>query len=574
MRKEEKMIKNISKTRWIIAIAFIVTLILMTNFVFAEGETGEDAAAHYGFLSLLTPFCAIVLSFITKQVVLSLATAIFVGAIILDGGNVFTAFLRTCDTYIVGTVTDTWNATLLVFILAVGGLIALMSKMGGMQAMAIAMSSKAKSAKNSLILTWVMGLIIFFEDYANSLVVGPTMRPATDRERVSREKLSYVIDSTAGPVTDLAPISSWTAYEIGMIAIAFTSVGYEGNVYSTFMQTIPYRFYNILAIFMVLILVTMQRDYGPMYKAEKRARLTGKLYEDTAKPMMSKELDAMNVKEGAPLRMRNAIVPILVFTIVTIVGLWYTGGGLEEPFNFRGLQNALGNADDASSILYAVIITSILLIIMSMIQGIMGLKECIDVWLNGCKELLLTDTILVLAWGSGTIMENLGTGNYISHLVGGAIPAILIPVILFLVSCVVAFSTGTSYGTSAIMIPIAFPLAWGATGGEMDSLCIVTIAAVTSGAIFGDHCSPISDTTIMSAMGSAADLMDHARTQIPYAATVAGVAAVVGFIPAAAGISPIISIPLGIVVLIAIVRFVGKSTKIEDLEKEAELEKS
>ena len=202
----------------------------------------------------------------------------------------------------------------------------------------------------------------------------------------------------------------------------------------------------------------------------------------------------------------------------------------------------------------------------------MSLKECIDVWLGGCKELLLTDTILVLAWASGTVMDNLGTGNYISHVVGDAIPGILIPVVLFLVSCLVAFATGTSYGTTAIMIPIAFPLAWGVTGGEMGELCVVTIAACTCGSIFGDHCSPISDTTIMSSMGSAADLMDHARTQIPYAIVAAVVAGAIGFIPAAAGVSPIIIIPVGIAVIAVFVRLVGKSTKLEDLQREAAAE--
>ncbi len=558
--------KSFSARSMTIACIFLMAVVLATACAFADTE---EEAITYGILSLVTPFFAIVLSFITKQVVLSLATAVFAGAIILEGGDVFTGFLRTCDTYFVGTVTDSWNATLLVFILAVGGLISIMSKMGGMQAMAIAMSKKAKNAKNSLLITWIMGLIIFFEDYANSLIVGPTMRPATDREKVSREKLSYVIDSTAGPVTDMAPISSWTAYEIGMIALAMSAVGYDGNAYGLFIQTIPYRFYNILAVFMVLVIILMQRDYGPMYKAEKRARLTGKLYEDNAKLMMSKELDAMNVKEGAPLRMYNAIVPILVFTFVTIFGLWYTGGGAEMPFNFEGIRDALGDSDSASSILYAVIFTSILSIIMAVAQKIMTLKECIDVWLDGCKELLITDTILVLAWSSGTVMGDLGTGSYLAQIVGNSIPAMLIPVILFIVSCVVAFSTGTSYGTSAIMIPIAFPLAWEAAGGEMSSLCIATIAAVTSGSIFGDHCSPISDTTIMSSMGSAADLMDHARTQIPYAVTVAIVASICGYIPAAMGVSPIILIPVGVIALAVIVRLVGKSTKLEDLEKEA-----
>lgn len=559
-------LKDVSTRRWILAGIFIIFILLITQFAFAE--EGETETKYYGVLSLLTPFIAIVLSFITKQVVLSLATAVFVGATIINSGNLFTGFLRMCDTYFVGTVADSWNASLMLFILAVGGMIAVMSRMGGMQAMAVAMAKKAQGSKNVLVMTWVLGIIIFFEDIANSLIVGPTMRPVSDEAKISREKLSYVIDSTAGPVTDMAPISSWVAHEIGMIALAFTSIGMEAaNVYGIFLQTIPYRFYNIFAIAMVIIVVLMQRDYGPMYKAEKRTRLTGKLYADGAKPMMSKELDAMNVAEGAPLRIRNAAIPILVFILVTIAALWYTGGGMDAGFTLEGIAMAFGNTDAASSILYSVIFTSVLCIVMAVAQKIMTLKEAIDVWLSGCRELLFTVTILLLAWSTGGVMSDLGTGAYISGLVGGSIPGILLPMILFGISCLMAFSTGTSYGTSGIMIPIAFPIAVGIAGGEVGDLAIVTIAAVTCGAIFGDHCSPISDTTIMSSMGSASDLMDHVKTQIPYAITVAVVAAI-GFILAAAGVSPLIIVPLGIVILIGIVRLVGKSTKLEDLQKE------
>ena len=563
--------KTVSNRRLILAFMVVAVTLCLTQFAF--GEDGADAANHFGVLSLVTPFIAIVLSFVTKQVVLSLTAAIFVGATIVNGGNPGLGFLRMCDTYLVGTVADSWNASLMLFILAVGGMIAVMSRMGGMQALALAMAKKAKGSRNVLIMTWLLGLIIFFEDIANSLIVGPTMRPVADEERISREKLSYVIDSTAGPVTDMAPISSWVAHEIGMISLAFTTIGLEAtNVYGIFMQTIPYRFYNIFAIAMVIILILMQRDYGPMYKAEKRARLTGKLYSDTAKPMMSKELDAMNVAEGATLKVSNAVIPILVFIILTVLALWYTGDGMHEDFSVQGLATAFGNTDAASSILYSVILTSGVCIVMAVAQKIMTLKEAVDVWLNGCKELLFTVTILLLAWSTGGIMGDLGTGVYISGIVSGSIPAIILPMVMFAVACVMAFSTGTSYGTSAIMIPIAFPLAYGISGGVIDSLAIVTIAAVTCGAIFGDHCSPISDTTIMSSMGSAADLMDRVKTQTPYALTVAGVAAV-GFIMAAAGLSPIIILPLGIVALVVIVRLVGKSVKLEDLKAEAEKEK-
>ena len=551
-------ISQVSGKRWALAGIFVLAMLILTQVAFADGE---EEAVNYGFLTLVTPIIAIVLSFITKQVIVSLAIAVFAGATILNSGNVIQGFLRSCDTYIVGTVTDSWNATLLIFILCVGGMIALMGRMGGLQAMALAMSKRSKTAKNTLIITWILGIIIFFEDMANSLIVGPTMRPIADEQRVSREKLSYVVDSTAGPVTDMAFVSSWIAYEVGMMSLAFETVGAtEANPYSVFVQTIPFRFYNILAVVMVGL------------KAEKRARLTGKLSEDGSHPMMSKELDAMNVKEGTPLRSINAILPICVFIVVTLVAMYYTGGGFDMPFGFSSIQTAFGDSDSAASILYAVVFASVLCIIMAVCQKIMTLREAVDTWLGGCKELLLTVTILVLAWSSGSVMSDLGTGVFIAELVGDSVPGAIIPLVLFAVSCVVAFSTGTSYGTTAIMIPIAFPMAWGVAGGEMNYLTVATIAAVTCGAIFGDHCSPISDTTIMSSMGAGADLMDHAKTQIPYAVTVAVVAGVVGFLPAAMGVSPWISLIVGAVILGVIVRFVGKSTKLEDLQKEAAAE--
>lgn len=548
------------KNKLRIITVILLAVLLFATPVFAEGEE----QVNYGLLSLIPPIIIIALAFITKNVVLSLFIGVLLGATMINQGNVFFGFLRTCDTYILGEATDSWNAALVIFIFGTGGLISLMMKMGGTQAIAESLSKKAKNSKSCLLITWFLGLIIFFEDIANNLIIGPTMRPITDKMNISREKLSYVIDSTAAPVTDMALISSWVAYEISMIKNSFDAMGVNVNAYDLFVKSIPYRFYNIFALIMVLILILLQRDYGPMYEAEKRARTTGKVLADGATPMMSEELEKIAPKKGVVLKKYNAIIPILVLVFTIIGGLWYNGGGINEPFTMEGIRNSFGNADASVVILWSVLITSIVTGIMAVAQKIMTVGEAINLWINGAKELFITNVILILAWSAGSLMSDMGTANYIVSFVGSSIPEFLLPAILFLIACFVAFSTGTCFGTTGIMMPIAIPLVMSYTKMEVNYLTIAVIGAVTSGAIFGDHCSPISDTTIMASMGAGSDHIDHVKTQLPYALTTAGVATLVGYILAALKVNPIISYIIGIAVLVAIVKFIGKP--VEELE--------
>lgn len=548
----------------LITVLILCVLLLTAAPVFADG--GEEAV-NFGILSLFPPLIAIILAFVSKQVILSLLVGIFVGATMLNGGNIFFGFLRTLDEFIVGSVADSWHAGILIFTLTIGGMIGVVSKMGGTQAIAEALAKKAKSARSAQLVTALMGVLVFFDDYANTLIVGPTMRPLTDKMKISREKLSYIVDSTAAPVAGMAFISTWIGYELGLINDAFDSLGIKASAYEIFIKSIPYRFYGLFALVMVFLVSYMLRDFGPMYKAEKRARLTGKVLADSATPMASFDTDSKPLKEDLKLKISNALIPILALVIIGFVGLWYSGGGTEQPFTLLGIRTAFGDADASVALIWASVVASAVAIIMAISQKILTLGEAFESWVDGAKSLVITAIILTLAWSLGTVTEGVGAANYLVSIVTGTLPSALLPTLVFLIACVVAFATGTSWGTMAIMIPLAIPLANAFTQGSVGGLLLSTLGACLTGSVFGDHCSPISDTTIMSSMASSADHIDHIKTQIPYAVATAAVAILFGYIPAGLGINPIFSIILGVAALWAILKFYGKSTTIEDLKK-------
>ncbi|WP_069649354.1 Na+/H+ antiporter NhaC family protein [Caloranaerobacter ferrireducens] len=557
------------RNRNILSIVIIVLLFVIVAFVSPKTPDGETP--QFGWLSLLPPLLAIVLAFITKQVLLSLFLGIFIGSVMLNGGNIFYGFLRTLDDFVVKSVADTWNAAILIFTLSIGGMIGVVGKMGGTKAIAEALAKKAKTVRSAQIVTWLMGIIVFFDDYANTLIVGPTMRPLTDKLKISREKLAYIVDSTAAPVTGMALISTWIGYEIGLIKDAYESLGIQANIYEVFFKTIPYRFYSIFALLLVFIIALKLKDFGPMYKAEKRARLTGKVLADDAKPMASDEITKMELKEGIKLRASNAIVPILTLIIVAFFGLWYNGYTYSEGVNWYDIRTCFGNADASVVLVWASIVASIVAIVMATSQKILSLGEALESWINGSKSLLITCIILVLAWSLGSVTSSVGTADFLVNAVSDKLPAGILPIIVFLISCVVAFATGTSWGTMAIVIPLALPLAnsYVVAGTGASNLLIATLGAVLTGSIFGDHCSPISDTTIMSSMASASDHIDHVKTQIPYSLTAAGIAIIGYIIVGVFKLNPIVSLVVGVALLVGIVHFFGKSTAEEDLLLEA-----
>jgi len=555
----------------------VLALLFLPLVLFADAKTN---AQTYGVLTLIPPLVAIALAFLTKNVIFSLFMGIFSGTFLINitGNNIFAALYKAFIDLVskmIGSMADSWNAGIILQVLTIGGLIAVITKMGGLRAIAEKLAKRAKTQRSAQIYTWIMGFFIFFDDYANSLIIGPIMRPVTDKLKISREKLAFIIDATAAPVAGIALISTWIGYEISLIKDAFTMIGQaDVNAYAIFVETVPYRFYNILMLAFVFFSAYFLREFGPMHKAASRAIATGQVYHPNAKIMMNQESSALEPKEGIHHSMWNAILPIITLIVVAFFGFYFNGyHALDEaaqkvvdlhPYAFASLRDCFGSADASVVLFEAALFASIVAIGIGMKQKMFNLSEALETWVLGVKALVITAVILILAWSISAVIKELGTSSYLVSLLSDGTPQILLPAIIFIFGSIVSFATGTSYGTMGILMPLAIPIAnavglhTGLEGGELHNYIILNISAVLTGAIFGDHCSPISDTSILSSMGSSCDHMDHINTQLFYALFVAFVTVVFGYIPAAMGFSMYLVLPLALVVIALTIRFYGK----------------
>ncbi|WP_234031422.1 Na+/H+ antiporter NhaC family protein [Lentibacillus cibarius] len=503
---------------------------------------------EFGILSLLPPVIAIVLALITRNVLPALFAGVWLGATMINGWNPFLGLYKTFSDFIIPSAGDPWNATVLIYCGLFGILIAFLQKTGGAHAIATAISNKVKTPRAAQGSTMLFGLIIFFEDYFNALTVGSVMRSVTDKMRVSREKLAYIVDSTSAPMCLLGPVSTWVVFVMGLIGAQYTEMGISESEYMTYIFSIPFNFYSILAIILVGVIVFLKWDFGPMAQAEYRARTTGKVFRDDSAPPSDDQMDDIEMPEGYTPKIRNMVVPIVVL-VAMIPPLFLWTGGYPE----KGLVTAFGEADGATSITIAAFTAGIVAMLMGMQQKLYSFKESMDIIVSGFRSMMLVYIILILAWSIGSVTTKLGTAEYIVHFTEQTTSPILIPVLLFAIGAVVAFTTGTSYGTFAIMIPIAMPLA-----ASMDISMYLAIAAVFSGGIFGDHCSPISDTTILSSAGSGSDHIDHVNTQIPYAIT-AGVSGIISFLTVGITGSPVVALIVGAAVLLMLAFILNKT---------------
>ena len=567
----------------LIAAVSVIFLFVLSLWI-TSTPADADNSVRFGILTLLPPLIAIALAFITKETVLSLFIGVFVGEFMLSVNDLniissaINAFLN-LGSQVIACMADPWNAGIILQCLLIGGIIQLVTKMGGAKALADAFAKRADTPRKAQLFTWILGLCVFFDDYANSLIVGPIMRPVMDKLKVSREKLAFVVDATAAPVAGIAIISTWIGLEISLIAAGFKSIGVTNVTgFGIFLQTIPYRFYNIFILIFIVISALTLYEFGPMKKAEKAARAR-KENEEIVVPE-APGFDEVKPVEGVKLSVWNAIIPIGTLIVGALIAFYWSGytailGGEDQalitlmktaPLSFNGIFQALSQSDASVALFQAALLASIVAIVMAVCEHILTIEDAISEWIGGMKTIVITGVILLLAWSLGGVIGEVGTADYLVGVLSSTIPAWIVPALIFILGALISFATGTAYGTMSILMPLAIPLAWAVSTGDM-SFTIVCTSGVLTGAIFGDHCSPISDTTILSSMGTSCNHIDHVQTQIYYAIFVAIVAVVFGYIPAGFGIPWYVCGVAGIIVMFVGLRILGEKVDFEEVEE-------
>jgi Na+/H+ antiporter NhaC len=523
-----------------------------------------------GWFSVLPPLVAIGLALLFKDVLLSLFAGLYFGALLLFGWNPVTAFARSIDGFVAPALADADNASILIFSTLLGGMVGVISKSGGTQGIVDRLADYATNARRGQIATWLLGILIFFDDYANTLIVGSTMRPITDRLRISREKLAYIVDSTAAPIASVVPISTWIGFEIGLIATSFEQLGLPYNAYTTFIASILYRFYPILALVLGFTIAFTCRDFGPMLRAERRTSQTGRVVGEKDVPLADFDEGALAPPKAAPRRALNALLPVSTVIVVTVVGLLTTGAAVVDrgdySTTFKWLREVFSNSDSYRALLWASLGGVLVAMLLALLQRILTVREATAAMVRGFKAMLLALIVLLLAWSLGDICDQLHTADYLVELSSGVLLPQWLPVLVFLLSAGTSFATGSSWGAMGILMPLVIPISHGLSvaagypvGSEGFYLFLVgTISSVLAGSVWGDHCSPISDTTILSSMASGCDHIAHVRTQMPYALAVGFVAMLVGDIPTAYGVSPWLSLLIGSLIIVGLVRWFGK----------------
>jgi Na+/H+ antiporter NhaC len=520
---------------------------------------GADSAVN-SWWSLLPPVVAIALVLAFHDVLIALLMAVWVGATMFAVGGPLAGFLRLIDTYVRDALVDGDHMSIIVFSMLLGGMVAVISKNGGTVGVVRALEPLATTPRRTQVVTWMMGVLIFFDDYSNTLIVGNTMRPVTDRHRISREKLAFLVDSTAAPVACVALVSTWIGYEVSLIGDALTKSGSNLNPFSVFLASLPYSFYPVFALAATFVIAVSGRDWGPMLLAERRAR-EGELLAAGAQPLADFESSDLAPEEGVACRWWNAVVPIVLVIATTLFGLYHTGrqGLVEAGETSASLSRIIGASDPFTVLLWASFVGLTAAVVLAVAQNILTVRASLEATVAGFKSMFMAFVVLTLAWSLGQVCTDLETAAFLKSAVGPNMPPSLLPAAIFLVAAAVSFATGTSWGTMAILTPLAVPLAL-VSATDDPGILAASVAAILGGAVFGDHCSPISDTTILSSMASGCDHVDHVRTQLPYALLAAAVAVLVGYLAyAATGVPAWILLVVGIAVVAVWIRVVGRT---------------
>ena len=535
-----------------------------------------------GALSLLPPLAAIFMAFLLRKVAISLLAGIVAGAFLVEDWALWPSLERTVGDYLVGTAIDTFNVYVYTFTLALIGMVNVCIAMGGMAGVIERISRVATGVRSTQVATALMGIAVFFDDYANTVVIGGAARPLTDARRISREKLAYIVDSTAAPIAGIAIISTWIGIEVQYFQETLPRLGEMAGVvdsgYAFFFEVLPFRFYCFFAIALVLMIAASGLDFGPMLQAERRARRSGQ--GTGPRPRSGKRLpvaSGVRPKAGVPPRWLNGVLPIAIVILATLVGsamvgaghlaargidiTWYSPADLARAF--------ISVEDDSVQVLFwAAVLGSLVAIALAIGQSLLNLREAVTAWFHGVLSMLPAIAILILAMAIRSVTDDLLVADYLTAVLGD-VPAQVFPLVTFALAGAVAFATGTSWGTMAILVPVAVPVAASLAAGQetAELLLFLVGAAVLDGAIFGDHCSLISDTTVMSSIASGCDHVDHVRTQLPYSLLAMVAAGLAGYSMVAwlGTTGWWLSYPTGLALLWLWVRWRGRSADAEEV---------
>ena len=530
------------KTKMMAYISMAMLFVLMSPMTVFAAEEAQQPAMYATFWALIPPVVAIALALITKEVYSSLFVGVLVGGLFYSGFHFEETVLHIFNDGLISVLCDSYNMGILIFLIILGGMVCLMNKAGGSAAFGRWASTHIKSRVGAQLATIILGVLIFIDDYFNCLTVGSVMRPITDKHNISRAKLSYLIDATAAPVCIIAPISSWAAAVSGFVE------GEDGL--SIFVRAIPYNFYALLTIFMMVAMVVMKVEFGTMRTHEQNA-LKGDIFTTAGRPY-AEDAEAGNAK-GTVI---DLLIPIVCLVISCVIGMIYTGGF----FSGEGFITAFSNCDASVGLALGSFFAMLITIALYLIRRVLSFRECMECIPEGFKAMVPAILILTLAWTLKAMTDSLGAATFVADAMQSAAGGLMnfLPAIIFLVACFLAFATGTSWGTFGILIPIVVAV----FAGKNETLMIISISACMAGAVCGDHCSPISDTTIMASAGAQCDHVNHVSTQLPYAIVAAAVSFVT-YIIAGFTQSAWISLPAGIILMLIVLFFMKKKYSME-----------
>ena len=523
--------------------------------------------------SALPTALAVVLAIMLRQVVVALFAALWFGTWLIFRLDPVDSLLRIVDNYALKAVADDGRASILVFTLLLGGMIGVISRTRGARVMAMQMQRRLHTRRRSQVATWFMGLIVFVDDYANALLVGTSMRPLFDRMKMSRAKLAFIVDATAAPVSSVALVSSWVGVELGYIEDQYRALGLAQDAYSVFLRSLAYRYYPFLILAFGLFIALTGRDFGPMRLAEQAAASA----EDDPTLKRTAKAGTLRIPRGSQrLAWLTGALPLGVLIGTTMLGLYFDGlstlrAQAPDLATHAGLQAIFAHADATKALLWASLVGSIVALLTAAGTRMLSLSEAMDAWVEGIKSMVLACIVLVLAWSLSRVCRDLHTADFFIQFLGELRTPAFLPAAIFLTAALIAFSTGTSWGTMAIVFPVALPLMFEVSGGSEHYLLAV-ISAILAGAVWGDHCSPISDTTIMAATAAGCRPAEHVRTQLPYALIVGAVAVIFCEIGVGLKLYPIwVAYTLSLVVLFLVVRFVGIPNFVPEVDLEGSL---